>query len=359
MKRRTATIAVVCVLISLMGGWMVMSNQDDYQAMLAERLKVRWTNVPKKVLAFYYGWYGNPKVSGRWHHWEDVDEEKKTIGSSTHWPALGPYDSHDPSVLEAHCRMAKGVGIDGFIFSWWHIGDFHDKGLPLLLDAANKFGVEVTIYFETVPNRDRQEALRYVVYLLNTYARHPAWMKLNGKPVLFIYGRAIGEIGLDNWLWVIREAEKQWGPAVFIGDSLSPKAAQIFDGIHTYNPTGETAGKNPEELREWAKDRYNRWVQIAGPNRIACVTIIPGYDDHKLPDRKPPRPITERHGGKTYEVLWESALEANPDWVLITSWNEWHEGSEIEPSKEHGDRELKATRIWSEKFKALPPRKRE
>ena len=42
-------------------------------------------------------------------------------------------------------------------------------------------------------------------------------------------------------------------------------------------------------------------------------------------------------GGQTYRVLWEEAIKADPDWVLITSWNEWHEGSEIEPSWEDGD----------------------
>ncbi len=338
---------------------LMAGQQTPVQELLEKRLQVRWRDVPKKVLAFYYGWYGNPKVSGRWHHWEDVDEGKATIGSSTHYPLLGPYDSHDREILTAHCRMAKEAGLDGFIFSWWHVGDFHDQGLPILLDIAEKLGMEVTIYFETVPNSDRTEALRYVLYLLNSYSRHPAWMKVGGKPVLFIYGRAIGEIGLDNWVWVISEAERAFGPAVYIGDNLSSRAAQIFDGIHTYNPTGETAGKKPNEILLWAKDRYPKWVATAGPDRIACATIIPGYDDRKLPDRTPPRPITERYDGRTYQVLWQAALEANPDWVLITSWNEWHEGSEIEPSKENGDRELKATRVWSEKFKALPLRKRE
>ena len=35
---------------------------------------------------------------------------------------------------------------------------------------------------------------------------------------------------------------------------------------------------------------------------------------------------------KYYRVRWEDALEQFPDWVVITSWNEWAEGTEIEPS---------------------------
>lgn len=325
--------------------------------LLAERAKVSWTKVPKKVLAFYYAWYGNPQVSGRWFHWSNVDEAKKQIGSSTYYPVLGPYDSHDPKVVEQHCRWAKEAGLDGFIVSWWHPNDFHDRAMPLILDTAQKFRLEVSAYFETVPTRTKEQALEYVMHLLNRYGKHPAWLKLNGRPVIFVYGRAIGEIRLDGWLWVIVEANRRYeGGAIFVGDQISKRAAQIFDGIHTYNITGQTAGLSVNEIRKWAQKTFPIWVSIAGDNRIACLTIIPGYDDSKLPDRKPPRPITERHNGETYRALWEAAIEANPDWVLITSWNEWHEGSEIEPSVENGDRELKTTAKYALRFKQLPPR---
>jgi glycoprotein endo-alpha-1,2-mannosidase len=94
---------------------------------------------------------------------------------------------------------------------------------------------------------------------------------------------------------------------------------------------------------------YPQWVETAGCNRIAAITIIPGYDDHKL-GRKEPRPITDRHNGETYRILWQEAIAAHPDWILITTWNEWHEGSEIEPSVENGDRALKTTSEFAPKF---------
>lgn len=85
--------------------------------------------------------------------------------------------------------------------------------------------------------------------------------------------------------------------------------------------------------------------------KISCVTIIPGYDDTKI--RKPGLKA-ERQDGKTYQVLWDEAIRADPDWVLITSWNEWHEGSEIEPSWEDGDRYLQLTKPAAERFRASP-----
>lgn len=77
----------------------------------------RRIEVPREVLAFYYGWYGNPQVSNRWWHWKGVDEAGKRIGNSTNYPRLGAYDSHQPKVIEEHCRMARAAGITGFIVS--------------------------------------------------------------------------------------------------------------------------------------------------------------------------------------------------------------------------------------------------
>jgi glycoprotein endo-alpha-1,2-mannosidase len=326
---------------------------------LPPRDAVQWHAVPRQVLAFYYGWYGNPQVSGNWVHWEKVDESGKQIGSSTHFPRLGAYDSHDPKLIEQHCRWAKEAGLTGFIVSWWRQDDFHDRGLPLMLDAAEKAGLKVTIYFEVVNSRGglkAEDAAKDVLYLLEKYSRHPAWLKVSGKPVLFVYGRVVGQLKLDGCLQLITEVNQKFpGGAVFVGDQISPKAARLFDGIHTYNPTGSTAGKSEAEIRTWARATYPQWVRTAGTNRIACVTVIPGYDDSKL-GRPNPRPNTDRHSGGTYRALWEEAIAANPDWVLVTSWNEWHEGSEIEPSVENGDREHQATKPFAAKFLSFPPR---
>ena len=311
---------------------------------------------PKEILSFYYGWYGNPQTSGKWWHWKDVDEGKRTIGGSTNYPQLGPYDNHDPKIVEQHCRWAKDSGITGFIVTWWAKKDFHDDGMPLMLDTARKHGLKVTVYYETVPPRDAPKpegAVDDLLYILERYGNHPAWLKAEGMPVVFVYGRAIGQIKLDGWKQVIAKV-KEKRPVVFIGDQITEAAAEVFDGIHTYNPTGRVAGKTAAEIREWAATNFPAWVKTAG-SKIACVTIIPGYDDHKL-GRKEPRPITARHNGDTYRAMWDQAMAANPDWVLVTSFNEWHEGSEIEPSVEDGDLYLRLTKQYAPRFKKQKPR---
>jgi hypothetical protein len=317
------------------------------------------TNVPRQVLAFYYGWYGNPATSGRWVHWENVAAADKIIGNATHYPEAGAYDSHDARLVEQQCHQAKAAGITGFIVSWWAAGDFHDQGLPLLLEAARRRGLSVTVYFELVhPETGPQPAgaVRDVLYLLEHYGRHPAWLHVDGKPVIFVYSRAVDQLKVSGWREVIREVNRQYpGGAVFVGDQITPDAAGVFDGVHTYNPTGYIAGKSPEQIRAWARAAYPDWVRIAGRNRIACLTLIPGFDDRKL-GRPAPRPVTDRHGDDTLKIRFTEAVAANPDWILITSWNEWHEGSEIEPSLENGGSALKTVAAFAPGFTRLKPR---
>jgi hypothetical protein len=338
MKRLLFSVLSLSLLLAVSGQRSEAQRSTTFQPAASQQA----AGVPKQVLAFYYPWYGNPQVSGRWVHWSEVDDLNQTIGNATHYPALGAYDSHDPDVVATHVNQACQIGVTGFIVSWWGQGTFEDQAVPMLLDTALQCGLQITIYFETVPGSIRDNALADVLYLLQNYGSHPAWLQVGDQPVIFVYSRAISQIGLDGWQWVIDQTNQQYsGGALFIGDRISSAAARVFDGIHTYNPTGQTAHKTPDEIRQWAQTTFPNWIATAG-DRISCVTIIPGYDDSKL-GRPEPRPITDRRNGETYRVLWEEAIAANPDWIVITSWNEWHEGSEIESSVENGQRELDTT----------------
>ena len=317
------------------------------------------TRLSKQVLAFYYGWYGRPSANGPWVHWAGVDQAAGRIGNATHYPTLGAYDSHDPQLIEQHFRWAKAAGITGFIVSWWGQGDFQDRGMPLLLDAARRSGLSLSVYFEEVRPTNAPApdgAIDPVLYVLERYGRDPAWLKVDGKPVIFIYGRAVDQLTLQGWETVVAQVNQRYAAgALFIGDGISAESARVFDGIHTYNPTGSTARNSAEEIRAWAQSTFVRWIEIAGGDRIACVTLIAGYDD-STQGRRLPRPITDRHDGETYRAMWEAAIAANPDWVLICSWNEWHEGSEIEPSAENGARELDTTAAFAPTFLKTPLR---
>ena len=51
-----------------------------------------------------------------------------------------------------------------------------------------------------------------------------------------------------------------------------------------------------------------------------------------------------RDGGAFFRETWSAAMATNPDMIMITSFNEWLEGTHIEPSVTYGDFYLNLTR---------------
>ncbi|UCG46513.1 MAG: glycoside hydrolase family 99-like domain-containing protein [Phycisphaerales bacterium] len=308
----------------------------------------------RRVMAFYYPWYGvpdGPGGAGRVVHWGRIDAAAKDIAASTHYPQLGAYDSHDPKVIERHCRWAKEGGIDTFIVSWWGHGHYTDRAMTAILDGCERSSMSACIYYETVPAPRTPAAAADILRVLGRYGGHPAHLKVKGRPVVFVYGRALQEMGLTEWRKAVGIINERYeGGAVVIGDQFSYGAARVFDGVHTYNTAGMLRGKDRAGVREWAAATYSSWVDLADrAGKISTLTVIPGYDDTKI--RKPGLAV-DRYEGASYRIQWEEAIRADPHWVLITSFNEWHEGSEVEPSAEYGRKYLELTAGFAREFKA-------
>jgi len=330
---------------------------QDLAGLLVARKRLDPARVGRRVMVFYYPWYGTadgPGGRGRTLHWGRIDPAAKDIQASTHYPALGAYDSHDPAVIDRHVTWAKEAGIDTLILSWWGHGQYTDRAVPLILAACRRHGLSATLYYETCPRTRTPEATaRDLARALEKYGRDPAFLKVEGRPVLFIYGRAVGQLGSVGWLQAAALLDRLVDPdPILIGDAFSYPAARVFDGLHTYNTAGHLRQKPVEAVRAWARETYPRWVALAdGAGRISTLTVIPGYDDTKI---RTPGLAVPRHEGRSYRVQWEEAIRADPHWVLVTSFNEWHEGSEIEPSAEFGRAYLDLTAKMARRFKARP-----
>lgn len=303
----------------------------------------------RQVLAFYYPWYGNPKTSGRWFHWQGPANEAPRQSPTLNHPAIGLYDSHDPAVIARHVAQAKAAGLTGLIVSWWGAGSFEDKAMPAILAAASKAGLRVTVYLEQQKG-GAAGAARDLAYLLETYGDHPAWLRARARPVLFLYLQALRDLPARDW----RAASAR---AFLVGD-VSPREdaqfaawAPFMDGIHVYVLAPYVKGMSAPQMTAWADRTYPAWKRMVG-DKLFCATVIPGFDDTLVPGRPRVRPTVDRHDGATYATLWDAAIRHDADWVLVTSFNEWHEGSEIEPSREHGARYLRLTASPARRFLA-------
>jgi len=295
-----------------------------------------------KVLAFYYTWYGVPQVSGNWYHWDegghfpnDVNEDGYPDFGTTNHPSHGPYDSNDPHTIRRHLKWCEEAGIDGLLATWWGQGQYHDNALKVVLKEATESSTKISIYYEIVPQSGVTGAVDDFRYILKNYGKHPGFFNENGKPVVFVYGRAMGQLNLEQWAEVLKQIRSEY-EALFIADTGSAELISLFDGGHTYNPVGLVVQQADMDAH------YRGLVQTCrSTNKIACATVIPGYDDSNIGRKQ--ILVANRRGGELYKSLWSKAEQSNPDWILITSFNEWHEGSEIEPSIESGKLYLQLT----------------
>jgi len=316
------------------------------------------------LLAFYYPWYGNPSVSGRWIHWNASghNPDKKIDGlpdiASPFHPFLGPYDSADTAVIEQHLRWAEYAGIDAFIVSWWGRGDLTDRNLEKLFNIDERSGgkIRLTLYYEgnfTSPATIEDD----LDYICGKYVGRNLFYRYGGRPVMFLYGRAIFPAFWDlasfsrwrhrfyiDWLDLIVMAKEKCN-LLLVADVMTPRFSSAmeqvvrmgFEAVHVYNPALEFYSNfdPPSHYAEMADFAHSY-------NLLFGLTVIPGYDDGKLG-----RTFTfelPRNNGLFFSMLIEEARKFNPDWIIITSFNEWHEGTQIEPAIEYGNKYLKLVR---------------
>jgi hypothetical protein len=273
------------------------------------------------VLAKYYAWF---------------DENTWGSGKLTDQPAQ-PYRSADRATIERQVAQAQAAGIDGFQLNWWGPDNPTDTNLKTLLAVARAKNFKVSVDFDLnspfVTNpAETAQALSY----LSRYFSDPAWFRYNGRPVVSFYG--ISKYDVGSWAGIRGQVG---GDALWIGEGDQFAYLQVFDGIHPYS-----VAWSPNPSAQLAS--YASRTRAYG-DKLWVATVMPGYNDTLL-GRGAAGFAVDRQGGDYYRSLWQGAIATNPAFITITSWNEWLEGSQIEPSKSYGDSFLQITREMAAQF---------
>ncbi|RLE93783.1 MAG: hypothetical protein DRN04_05965 [Thermoprotei archaeon] len=176
--------------------------------------------------------------------------------------------------------------------------------------------------------------------LLEEYASKESWIKVDGKPLLVIY--IADQYSVKEWKYIREKLEKNH-EFFLLGDTFDLNYLEVFDGLHIYTPVRYSKRGIPLEdiYLEVSKE-------IKEKNKLFAATVCPGYDDRRI---RQPGIFIPREGGRYYIDCRKTSFKAGADWILITSWNEWLEGTEIESSLEYGYNYLYITKIYSRKFK--------
>jgi len=302
------------------------------------------------VLANYSAWYSEDSWSG--------------CNISAGDRPLRPYNSDDPGNISAQLHQALEVRIDGFTLQWFAPGERTDNNLNTLLTQSQGTPFRSSVVFlrhiwPGSPAATQGNVAEAIRYLLERYGGHPNWLKIEGRPVLFfadmprvpIVG---GQTPQQAWAAIRARADPNHA-AWWIAEGLQPSYLDVFDGLYVYKVTHAEWPDDYLKDSRWAAN-VRRWEQKTGQRKLWWGTLTPGWDDLRAgckPDiRVPSQPHKRaRDDGAMYRAPFDAALASQPDGLWINSFNEWVEGTYIEPSVQYGERYLQLTGELAGRFK--------
>lgn len=289
-------------------------------------------------LAHMMPWYQSKPFSGSWGwHWTmNKFDPDNGNGASRFHPLIGFYDSGDPDVIEYQLLTMKAAGIGGVLVDWYGDVDVLDYGFNhrntlKILAACEKYGLKFAVVYEdqTVPNLIKAgkvqpdgtlQALHDQINRLeHGMFQSPAYLRQDGRPVFLVFGPQF-----------YKKNEFVKAPLAYY--SLMHQQPGAMGAYAWPAPQNgfESSQKEMTDFIERAKG-YSHSIPVVYPRFLdvyARAGVEKGYPE--IPDQD----------GKTLAWTLALALSQNTPFVQICTWNDWGEGTQIEPSRELGYRAL-------------------
>ncbi len=242
--------------------------------------------------AFYYPWF--PEA------WDQQGYDPFTY----YHPSLGYYDSGDSSVIRSHIQAMLYGKIEAGISSWWGQGESTDVRFPLLLKGARNTPFKWAVYYEKEGYGDPSvsEIRDDLTYIRDRYGSDPSYLRIGGRFVVFVYNA-------DDPDCTVAE---RWRQANTVGAYVVLKVFGGYrecpsqpDGWHQYGPAVAEDSQSPYSY-----------------------TISPGFwkrsESYPRLYRDPTR----------WEQNIRDMVASGARFQLITTFNEWGEGTSVESAAE-------------------------
>ncbi|MCB0165054.1 MAG: SH3 domain-containing protein, partial [Anaerolineae bacterium] len=257
-----------------------------------------------------------------------------------------------PAVIERHVAQAQGAGIDALVQSWYGPqveNNQTETNFRTLLDIAAARGFKAAVDVEvTSPFLGGSGAVsQALATLLATHAQHPAYLRYQGKPVIFFWRQQ--QYSVDTWAGIRGQVDPNHD-TIWIAEGTDLAYQAVFDGHHLYNIAW--ADSPADQLARWG-DRMRSYEAENQVDRLWVATAMPGYNDTNLPRGN--AFAVSRQGGDYLRTTWRGAIASQPDMVIITSFNEWLEGTQLEPSASYGNLYLDVARELVTELRGSPP----
>lgn len=308
-----------------------------------------------QVLAHYMPWYQSKPVSGRWGwHWtmnkfdpERVRWEGQREVASHDYPLIGAYDSGDADTLECQALLMKFAGLDGAVIDWYGTRDFNDYAanhrhtqalVPWLKKAGLKFAIcyedqSVGHMLKAMALETKDAAGRGAEDLAaaeREWLGDEAYVRLDGRPVVLVFGPQ----HFQRDAWQRLRAELKTNPLLFGLPHLAKECG--MDGVFGWPPA---AGGKSLASADWQRELTGLHERTRNERVIA--TTFPGFNDvyQKAGLHDSYGHIADRDGATFREAL-DLALKSGAPIVQIATWNDYGEGTVIEPTRDKGWRYL-------------------
>ncbi|MGM9484248.1 glycoside hydrolase family 99-like domain-containing protein [Roseateles sp. NT4] len=300
---------------------------------------------------YFPGWRSGLKAAPAMEPWQRIKAFKERE------PLLGWYDDGSVDVMNQQLGWMHDYGLSYVVFDWyWGGGKVQlEHGLRAYFTAPNRSKVPFALMWsnhDAAPtSADDFKAM--VRYWIDNYFRRPELFKIDGRPVVFIFdhqhleGRA-RSFGMDvpGLIAAAQDLVKQaqLPPIFFVGGTFSSGKASAsgYDATSAYNYPGlQRPSRNYGEL---TTDYRKVWeFQTARNDLPYIVPMTQGWD--KRPWGGSKDPDHDRSGGdvaafeahlRAARALMDQMPSQTRRMGVICCWNEFGEGSYIEPTKVGG-----------------------
>jgi len=257
-----------------------------------------------RVAIFYYPWYSTPVRDGRWAHWY-VEQDGAPVLSTPYFPSRGLYSSSNAKLVAAQMREIAAAGIDTVVVSWWGFGSPEDGRLDLVTQAAQQHGLAIAIHVEPYHARTPARVAEDISRL----------QQEGGYADFYVYDADRDPATAWSDALAPLDGVRIFGQTTLVGRAK----ASGFDGLYTY------------DVVTWNGSLFGRLCTQARAAGLLCAPSVgPGYDARLATRDEATRP---RQQGVTYDRMWKTAIRSGADLVTVTSYNEWQEGTQIEPAR--------------------------
>ncbi len=332
-------------------------------ALLSALLGWNAAAAPKPVLVHYMPWFVAKPFSPVWGwHWtmghynpDSFDTNGQRQIASWYYPQISPYDSDDAAVLECQVLLMKLAGLDGVIVDWYGMDDYADYGVNNqrtldLFTWTHKAGLKFALCYEDqtirqeinkgyiTTNQAIAHAQQTMLYVQSNFFNDATYLRWSNQPVFLNFGPQYFGAS-SNWTTIFSVLAPSNAPAFFTEDNrLSPAGAGAFDWPPMGLSSGGVLGSNQLnfyliafEVKARTAPAWPAYISSAFPrfhDIYAQAGVSPSYG------------YLDDDNGGTFQNTLRRALTNTSALVQVVTWNDYGEGTVVEPTTQYQLRDL-------------------